>query len=88
MPARSRRDFSASFLGSDSLGRILGQHSPSAGKWLWSIGTHDNRWRKRGGQRGTEDSKDAAVAALEAEFTRYIAETPDGWSAYADAKGA
>ncbi|WP_149902690.1 hypothetical protein [Mesorhizobium sp. SARCC-RB16n] len=43
-------DFSASFLGSDSIGRIRGQ-PPSAGKWLWSIGTHDNRWRKHGGLR-------------------------------------
>jgi hypothetical protein len=27
---------------------------------------HDNRWRKHGGQRGREPSKDMAVVTLEA----------------------
>ncbi len=81
-------DFAPTFLGSDSVGRLLGeQHGPSAGTWRWSIGTHDRRWRGHGGQRGREASKEEAVAALEAEFTRYLADTPDGWSAYAAAKG-
>lgn len=67
-------DFAASFLGSDSVGRILGErYGPSAGTWAWSIATHDNRWRKHGGQRGREDTKEAAVAELEREFTNYLA---------------
>ncbi|RWN30108.1 MAG: hypothetical protein EOR97_17195 [Mesorhizobium sp.] len=70
-------DFSPTFLGSDSVGRVMGEkHGPSAGTWSWSISTHDDRWRKHGGQRGREATKDAAVAALEAEFTSYLAATP------------
>ncbi|MER9623218.1 hypothetical protein NKI98_17550 [Mesorhizobium sp. M0222] len=81
-------DFCPTFLGSDSVGRILAQrHGPSAGSWFWSISTHDNRWRMHGGQRGREPSKDMAVVALEHEFTRYLAETPPGPSPYALAKG-
>ncbi|MEI9410696.1 hypothetical protein [Mesorhizobium salmacidum] len=68
-------DFSASFLGSDSVGRILGEkYGPSAGTWAWSISTHDSRWRKHGGQRGREATKEAAVAELEREFTNYLAD--------------
>lgn len=81
-------DFAPSFLGSESVGRLLGQqHGPSAGRWSWSIATNDNRWRKHGGGRGMEPTKEEAVAALEVEFTRYLADTPDGWSAYAAIKG-
>ncbi|RVA07924.1 hypothetical protein EN932_26715 [Mesorhizobium sp. M7A.F.Ca.US.002.01.1.1] len=81
-------DFCASFLGSDSIGRIRAErHGASAGSWFWSISTHDDRWRKHGGQRGREPSKDLAVAALEREFTRYLADTPPGPSPYALAKG-
>ncbi|MBZ9683183.1 hypothetical protein LB531_21225 [Mesorhizobium sp. CO1-1-2] len=81
-------DFACTFLGSDNVGRIQGEaHGPSAGTWFWTISTHDNRWRKHGGQRGREDTKDMAVAALEREFTDYLANTPSGKSAYAKAKG-
>lgn len=78
-----------SFLGLDTVGRIQGeQHGPSTGKWFWLISTHDNRWRKHGGQRGREDSKDEAVAELEREFTNYLADTPPKPSPYASqAKG-
>ncbi|RWX72554.1 hypothetical protein [Mesorhizobium sp. M2A.F.Ca.ET.039.01.1.1] len=69
-------DFSPTFLGSASVGRVRGeQHGPGAGRWFWSISTNDKRWRKHGGQRGSEASKDEAVAALEREFTAYIADT-------------
>lgn len=87
--ARSRpHDFSCSFLGSDSVGRILGeQHGPSAGTWFWSISTHDDRWRKHGGQRGREATKDQAVAELEREFTNYLASPQPQPSSYARAKG-
>lgn len=81
-------DFCPTFLGSDSVGRIQAElHGPSAGSWFWSISTHDDRWRKHGGQRGREPTKDMAVFALEHEFTRYLAETPPGPSPYAMAKG-
>lgn len=81
-------DFSPTFLGSDDVGRVMGeQHGPSAGSWTWSIGTHDDRLRKHGGQRGREPTKEEAVAALEREFTNYLAETPPKPSPYAQAKG-
>lgn len=81
-------DFAPTFLGSDSVGRVMADlHGPSAGIWFWTCSTNDPRWRSHGGGRGRGATKDEAVAALETEFTRYIAETPDGWSAYAAAKG-
>ena len=81
-------DFSPKFLGSDSVGRVMGEtNGPSAGIWSWSCSTHDRRWRGHGGGRGTCNTKDLAVTELEVEFTRYIADTPDGWSPYAQAKG-
>ncbi|WP_214477394.1 hypothetical protein [Mesorhizobium sp. dw_380] len=59
-------DFAPTFLGCDSVGRLLGeQNGPSAGTWSWSISTHDNRWRKHGGQSGREPTEGEAVAALE-----------------------
>lgn len=80
-------DYEPVFLGS-GVGRILGeQHGPSKGYWFWAISTNDKRWRVHGGQRGREPTKDEAVAALEREFTRYLAETPPKPSAYAQAKG-
>lgn len=57
------------------------------GKWFWSISTNDTRWRVHGGQRRRDDSKDEAVAALEREFTSYLAATPPKPSPYAQAKG-
>lgn len=81
-------DFAPTFLGSDSVGRVMGeQHGPSAGTWAWSISTHDDRWRKHGGQRGREPTKEKAVAALEREFTDYLADTPQKPSPYAQTKG-
>ncbi|BCH11911.1 hypothetical protein MesoLj131c_61690 [Mesorhizobium sp. 131-3-5] len=81
-------DFSPTFLGSDTVGRIIGeQHGPNAGSWSWSIATHDDRWRKHGGQRGRAATKAEAVAALEREFTAYLANTSPKPSPYAQAKG-
>ncbi|KRB29819.1 hypothetical protein ASD99_24530 [Mesorhizobium sp. Root695] len=83
----SPQDFEPSFLGS-GVGRVLGeQHGPSKDKWFWSISTNDKRWRVHGGQRGREDTKDAAVAPLEREFTTYVAAMPPKPSPYAQAKG-
>lgn len=82
------RDFAPTFLGSTSVGRVIGvEHGPSAGTWSWSIATNDTRWRRHGGQRGRSSAKDRAVAELEQEFTEYLASTPAGWSAYSAAKG-
>lgn len=81
------QDFEPAFLGS-GVGRVLGeQHGPSKDKWFWAISTNDKRWRVHGGQRGREDTKEAAVAALEREFTTYLAVTPPKPSPYAQAKG-
>lgn len=81
------QDFEPSFLGS-GVDRVLGeQHGPSKDKWFWSISTNDKRWRVHGGQREREDTKDAAVAALEREFSNYLAGTPVKPSPYPQAKG-
>ncbi|UVK39942.1 hypothetical protein LHFGNBLO_001357 [Mesorhizobium sp. AR10] len=59
-------DFAATFQ-QDKVGRIMRtMHGPTAGTWFWTVHT--------GGARGTVDSKDEAVAGVEAAFTRYIAE--------------
>ncbi|AZO61231.1 MAG: hypothetical protein E5Y51_05635 [Mesorhizobium sp.] len=81
--------FSASFLGSNSVGRIRRERprNPREGYWRWSISTNDVRWRNDEGPRGREYDKDLAVVRLEHEFTCYLANTPEGQSSYARAKG-
>ncbi|MER8480750.1 hypothetical protein [Mesorhizobium sp. M1163] len=81
-------DYCASFLGSESIGRIRAEPGfRYVGHWAWWISTNDHRWRKPGGQRGREAGKDLAMVRLEHEFTCYLANTPDGPSPYALVKG-
>ncbi|RUW33793.1 hypothetical protein [Mesorhizobium sp. M1E.F.Ca.ET.041.01.1.1] len=81
--------FSASFLGSNSVGRIQRAklRGLREGSWLWSISTNDSRWRNDEGPRGREHDKDLAMVQLEHQFTCHLANTPHGPSPYARAKG-
>ncbi|WP_419693578.1 hypothetical protein ACN2CC_20890 [Mesorhizobium muleiense] len=88
-PNPATGSIAASFLGSDSVGRIQRDKSlgPREGTWRWSVSTNDNRWRNGEGPRGREHDKDLAVVRLEHEFTCYLANTPYGPSPYARVRG-
>ncbi|MBZ9851233.1 hypothetical protein LB565_24910 [Mesorhizobium sp. CA14] len=80
-------DYCASFLGSE-VGKIRAETGHRyAGHWSWLLHSVDQRWRNHEGRCGREAGKDLAIASVEHEFTKCVADTPLGPSTYAQAKG-
>ncbi|TJV70743.1 MAG: hypothetical protein E5X76_18275 [Mesorhizobium sp.] len=74
-----RRDFSAMHSGFGA-GRIMTVISGERGRWAWFVNGRDPDTGRTGSFSGREDTKDQAVAELEAAYTEFIA--------YADRYGA